>query len=1108
MKQQHRMFRILSSLLVLLLVVTSSGSSGVAPRLPPTYAAETTSFQQLAAATESEPNDELHPSVAADFIGPTLAEREQLAGKLDWSRVVTGTISSADDRDVYQFTVPPASTIHVTMDNPPADYDLVLATAGNLELIGDNDGLEGVLELGGSIAALGGSIAALGGSIAALGGSIAALGGSIAALGGSIAALGGSIAALSVQPGTAGEEIQTFVWQPGTYFLAVTGSNGASSDQPYTLNFEISEGALEKPARAPRVRLELSDVADASNIRTLYIVSKARMNSYYGSMSGDDVEFAVSSIINTQNTKDPRNQAYMLQLDNYAGINDGPELATLYADWDNNAGNPFYANRLAQTIDNIINAATVRNPLEANATGMLATTGSFTPTVATDPPLPHVEHIVLVGADPIIPFLRVPDQTAIANEGDYAEYMRQEFGLDVIDPSTPLGAALKYRTLLTDNIYGADRSYRFGSFPLFIPNRAVGRLVETPTDIVAYLQTYSDSLMFPSPLKIDAADEDDAFIAGYDFVTDQADAVAGKLEDFMDLDPDSSTRLINDTWTAANLRNAWFADQFTDFYQPLYSVETRNSFPLQSLNGHFDHWQIIPADGGDAGTLLAQSVYTPTAMSAEQMDAYFTNRLAYSIGCHSGYNVTDPLEPLRDIPEFASTDFPQAYLKQGGNWIGNTGYGYGSLDSIDYSERLSLLFTEELGRDVRDSDDNYIGQSIGQALVHAKQRYVRNATSLSVYDAKVLQVMNLYGLPQLHVLVDDPQPPPPEERFTSSDRIAPLPPASGSLTRLITFTIDYNNTSIERTGSRRLTINTVDVEDTFIGAAIEDQFVRTFRAHQLGEPELPQFAYDLNAVSAQDNATSLDVRSVKLLSGTYDEIVDFDPQFTQVITETFEPLSSGTVEPSFEGGEGRWYPAKFFNYTSTIEGDVTREQLVVKTAQFNADTGGRTGQLRPYSRLVFEVRYIDPKAGNVDDSLFDDKEPPYIESVDFTKVDGTSLQNSSIQVDVTVSDSAFNGYTSASGVASVEAAYTIPGATGPQWQRVDLSPPTGSSGTWTALIPFGDGNVDLIVSATDQAGNTSFFTAKGSLDPAEIQDPTPDPNDENVIWLPLINRPE
>ena len=45
-----------------------------------------------------------------------------------------------------------------------------------------------------------------------------------------------------------------------------------------------------------------------------------------------------------------------------------------------------------------------------------------------------------------------------------------------------------------------------------------------------------------------------------------------------------------------------------------------------------------------------------------------------------------------------SADFPNAFVKQNGNWIGNTGFGYGDSDLVGYSERLALLFTKAIGR--------------------------------------------------------------------------------------------------------------------------------------------------------------------------------------------------------------------------------------------------------------------------------------------------------------------------------------------------------------------------------------------------------------------------
>src|SRR4029078_547015 len=94
--------------------------------------------------------------------------------------------------------------------------------------------------------------------------------------------------------------------------------------------------------------------------------------------------------------------------------------------------------------------------------------------------------------------------------------------------------------------------------------------------------------------------------------------------------------------------------------------------------------------------------------------------LGYSVGCHSGLSVLDAHSGGRsaDIYDTASpaysAAFPQARLKQGGNWVGNTGYGYGDSDLVGYSERLALLFTDAIGRQIKNSSHVYIGAPLRQ----------------------------------------------------------------------------------------------------------------------------------------------------------------------------------------------------------------------------------------------------------------------------------------------------------------------------------------------------------------------------------------------------------
>ncbi len=125
-----------------------------------------------------------------------------------------------------------------------------------------------------------------------------------------------------------------------------------------------------------------------------------------------------------------------------------------------------------------------------------------------------------------------------------------------------------------------------------------------------------------------------------------------------------------------------------------------------SINGHFSHYDAIPADI-NSETLYAQRLLTPTLdpTAPSPTHAYFmmpltgSGSLVYSVGCHSGLSVLDG-SIAAGLPRYQA-DWPNAAIKQGGNWVGNTGYGYGDSDLVGYSERLSLLFTEALGRDIR-----------------------------------------------------------------------------------------------------------------------------------------------------------------------------------------------------------------------------------------------------------------------------------------------------------------------------------------------------------------------------------------------------------------------
>ena len=309
---------------------------------------------------------------------------------------------------------------------------------------------------------------------------------------------------------------------------------------------------------------------------------------------------------------------------------------------------------------------------------------------------------MIVGGDNIIPFYRVPDETMIANEGDYA----QQLGTGVLNPTQPLHSSLFYHFIQTDNFYADRKPTPWRGRAIYIPDLAIGRLVESPADINRYLDGYiatnsytirGDLAYTPNP-----AHYAGAFVTGYDFMTDQALAIGSlyqqygfKLNGTSRHDLHANATLINDTWNVNDLTNQWFSGQLPQLTS--YYSGTHTNFELSSINGHFTHYEAIPANAAN-GTLPAERILTPTVCSAIRRrrssatatpDYGDSPTLAYSIGCHSGLSVIDNDIAAGAAASKYSADFPNAILKQDGNWIGNTGFGYGDSDLVGYSERLA-----------------------------------------------------------------------------------------------------------------------------------------------------------------------------------------------------------------------------------------------------------------------------------------------------------------------------------------------------------------------------------------------------------------------------------
>jgi len=1123
----------LNGLLAMLLLVVFAAPLAAPPAraAQPSPAAAQASPVVLPAIVETEPNDTISDVSADDRANPIGAADQQTVK--DWSQRVTGAIGRADDVDYFRLVVArPASSVRVTLSNLSADYDLVLAGRPDFA-DADAAGLEDIAEVGGRISSIGGRISSIGGRISSIGGRISSIGGRISSI-------GGRISSISANAGTAPEEIETTLWLPGTYYIAVA-SAGEQFGSGYTLDVRVTGSALNAAPRAPEVALRGRPAnASPDQITTLYIMNSRRMEQLYGRASASPIAL-IKNYLNVLADNGPnpaarernpgrREYGYVIDVADLQPFGTSTStISDVYQLWDANQANPFYANFVAGLVDNIVEAA-------GEASGDSGSDPSFilgSPTVTTRLHLPNLKYVVLVGGDDSLPLFRLPDLTTIANESDYLAYTNTVAG-GLIDPARALGAALQNRTILSDTPFGARRPYRFPGAPLFVPSLAVGRLVETPDDIARYLNRYYGEYI-GFALKQQASGNDSAFridysfqfgegarafVSGYDFLKDQAEEISATLGRAgfgpqpcggETCTPGDVAALVGDGWNRDDLEREWFngelSTSFSDTAPNDPFAEQRTSF--SSVNAHFDHWQVLPATDA-AGNFPARRLLAPdydysACGSFPCYPGYFGHTLALSVGCHSGYNVmpramTALFRTLRPTPEQQATidlysaDFPQAVNRHGGNWIGNTGYGYGTLDGVDYSERLAALVTENLFTRVTDplSPTVYIGQSIGDALTDARLRYLRNASSLSEYDAKALEVMTLYGLPFIRLygfrdyLLDPPAEegrpgaPPPAERPAP----VPAPPPDGLLQRTITFTIaldqsDYRR--VERTGSTVLELSPDDFTVADSWAALAGP-VRVFQNNQPGAPELPRFGYDISGRNSADDAR-LVVRDVQFVEGSYGSVANFNPQITQIVTETNEPLIDTPTEPTFDAGAGIWYPDKFFGFSSVGEGDDARDQLVSAAAQFRANADGATGLLRPYTRMVFRVTYIDPSASAADRTL-SDTTAPTIDTVRLEQGDGRQGPRTRIVVLLGDDDD----------TNTVQANVVV----GDAWRTIVFTrpDPAGAPNRYVAELPQLIGDVRAIVRATDAAGNTSYYTAKGRFAPPR----------QPALFLPLLRK--
>src|SRR6266550_2558105 len=426
-----------------------------------------------------------------------------------------------------------------------------------------------------------------------------------------------------------------------------------------------------------------------------------------------------------------------------------------------------------------------------------------------------LKYVVIVGNDGLIPFFRHPDQAGLANERNF---------VPPVLSNTASQAAINLGYVLSQDRYGSSIDLSMSDHTLPLPDLAVGRLIERPADIDGLIDAY---LLTPP----DGVVPSSGLATGYDFFADAATAIAGQLSAGTSNPTDT---LIQTSGPPTVAGGAWTADQ-------LRSKLLGARHDVVFLGAHFSAFS---AEAADFSThLLANEVASST------LD--WSNVIVFSEGCHSGYNTVDHDAP--PIP-MIEPDFPQAFAQKQATLIAGSGYQYGDTDFIEYGERLYLEFSKQLR----------MGSgpvSVGQALVNAKQAYLRDTPQWRGIHEKTLLESTLYGLPQLMVNMPGSRLAPPADSPVVS-ATTPAVSKPGSVLGL---------TSADLSVQSMLTAHTVTLNSTAGPAAPLTATYFSGSNGQMVNPSEPVLPLETRNVTAPGplSGTPTSLRGVGFRGGSY-----------------------------------------------------------------------------------------------------------------------------------------------------------------------------------------------------------------------------------------------
>ncbi|MGD8526572.1 MAG: hypothetical protein PVJ63_10005, partial [Thioalkalispiraceae bacterium] len=603
------------------------------------------------------------------------------------------------------------------------------------------------------------------------------------------------------------------------------------------------------------------------------------------------------------------------------------------------------------------------------------------------------QFVTLVGNDKVIPFYRVPDATSISNERNYVLESRTK-------PGTADFARLFESQNLTDDFYVDDNEF-INDTSLIIPKWSISRLVENPDEIISSIEAF---LANNQQINLSSA-----MVSGYDIFDDGAESSSSYLAELVGAE--NVTKYISPLWEADDIGCDLLGSAYSE-----NCLSTDVSSGVSNFNAHFSHFFFQSAYGYNE--IQPDFLFSNDIKSSASGEKILSGRLAYTVGCHSGYNVPDGHAKEFVVTEInPNHDFSQAVAKQGGVLVGSTGYGLAGIESVAGTEKLLALFSEEL---VKNS-------TIGMALVKAKQRYftsLRSASDVTPYDVKSTIQTTLYGLPMYGI------------NGASESLLMASNSSTTSTSSSMTIDVDVTETSGAVIEDGNYPYEEVDTNSGYYYQVNNQHHSIPTR------PVQPKMVIDI--------PDGVPVHGVLVKAGSYDDINNFDPVYSRPTTE----WSRGVKEESY--CQNGYWPSTLAN----INYYNNSSNLVIIPGQFSCDnidsSGIATGSQRLYKQLALEVLRHNSQ----------DFYPPDINSVDLQDsgngttsviIDATDNESGIARIVVLIQE---NGQLTAvdSGQLSGSGPYSI-----------DLGQELGSI----------TNQKKLILQVVDGANNVSNWTAKG-----------------------------